>query len=194
MDVNKLLIDNVRNSIKCKETLLNNKIFIKLFNEVCEIVLNSYLKKGKLLIAGNGGSAADSQHLAAEFVSRLSIERGPLPAMALTVDTSAITAIANDYNFDYIFSRQIDALANKNDIFLGISTSGNSQNIKEAFKTCRDKNISSILLTGSSGGSCGEFADFVLNVPSEKTQVIQEAHILLYHTLCEFIEKSLFTD
>ena len=171
--------------------LCNPKLIIT-FSKACELILLKYKNNGRLYIAGNGGSAADAQHLAAEFVSKLSFDRNPLPAEALTVDTSIITAIGNDYGFEHIFSRQIKGKITQKDIFLGITTTGNSNNILEALKMCKSLNIPSVIFSGRNGGQAKDLADICINVSGEHTSTIQEQHILLAHTLCEFVEKSLF--
>jgi D-sedoheptulose 7-phosphate isomerase len=147
----------------------------------------------KILIFGNGGSAADAQHIAAEFVNRFQIERMPLAALALTTDTSVITSIGNDYSFDEIFSRQIKALGRKDDIAVGISTSGNSKNVIKAINTAKEIGIFTIGLTGA-GGKLAECADLVFSVESDKTARIQETHITLGHILCDLVERILFEE
>ena len=148
---------------------------------------------GKVLIFGNGGSAADAQHLAAEFVNRFQIERPPLAALALTTDTSVLTSIGNDYHFDDVFSKQIRALGKKRDIAWGISTSGNSPNVVKAVKTAQKMGISTIGMTGR-GGELAECADLVLAVDSDNTARIQETHITLGHILCELLERKLYPE
>ena len=151
-----------------------------------------YQKGGRLYIAGNGGSAADSQHLAAEFVSKLARDRNPLPAEALTTDSSIITAIANDYGFEQVFSRQLAGKLQTNDVFLGITTSGRSPNIINALEVCKSKNIKTIVFSGRDGGQVKSVADYCIIVPGVLTSTIQELHILLAHTLCESVEAALF--
>lgn len=146
----------------------------------------------KLLIFGNGGSAADAQHLAAEFVNRFQIERPPLPALALTTDSSIILSIGNDYDFSDIFSKQIKALGKEGDIALGISTSGNSLNVLKAIKTARAMKIKTVALTGNDGGNIGNEVDILLNVESDSTPRIQETHITACHLICDLVEKHLF--
>lgn len=150
---------------------------------------------GKLLIFGNGGSAADAQHVAAEFVNRFKIERRPLPAIALTTDTSVLTSIGNDYSFDMIFVKQIQALGKPGDLALGISTSGNSPNVLQAITQAKEMDMRTVALTGGSsspGGKIGEVADLVLNVPTDNTAHIQEAHLWVEHILCDLVEKEMF--
>jgi D-sedoheptulose 7-phosphate isomerase len=146
----------------------------------------------KIMIMGNGGSAADAQHMAAEFVNRFKIERSPLPALSLCTDTSILTAIGNDYGYEQVFEKQIQALGVSGDILLGISTSGNSPNIIRGFKSARGKKITTVALTGNQGGAMIEWADRSLIVPSSDTPHIQETHILVIHLLCELVDFVLF--
>ena len=148
---------------------------------------------GKVLLFGNGGSAADSQHLAAEFINRFQIERPPLAAIALTTDTSILTSIGNDYHFDDIYSKQIIALGNKEDIAWGLSTSGNSANVIKAVKAAQKLGMSTIGMTGR-GGELAKYADLVFTVPSDTTARVQETHITLGHILCELVERKLYPD
>jgi D-sedoheptulose 7-phosphate isomerase len=146
---------------------------------------------GKLLICGNGGSAADAQHMAAEFVGRYMKERRALPAIALTTNTSTLTAIGNDYGYDRVFARQIEALAAKGDVVIGISTSGNSQNVIEAMKAAKSAGSFTAVMVGARACKLDSMADLVLKAPSESTPRIQEMHILLIHTICEMVEDSI---
>ena len=187
------LISRLNSSIRAKQALLQDEKTLVCFNAAVECVVTSYRNGGRLYIAGNGGSAADAQHLAAEFVSKLAKDRSPLPAEALTVDSSILTAIGNDYGFEQIFARQLQAKAGNNDVFLGISTSGNSKNIIEALLVCRENGVQSILFSGFAGGECAGLADFCLIVPGYETAVIQELHISLAHALCACVEEELFT-
>jgi D-sedoheptulose 7-phosphate isomerase len=148
----------------------------------------------KVLIFGNGGSAADAQHIAAEFVNRFAVERKPLSAVALTTDTSVLTSISNDYSFDEVFSKQIRAFGKKDDIAWGISTSGNSKNVLVAIKTASDIGLYTLGLTGCGGGALGSCCDLALNVDSQATPRIQEAHITAGHILCELVDRILFPD
>ncbi|MEO5969570.1 MAG: SIS domain-containing protein [Bdellovibrionia bacterium] len=156
-----------------------------------EVIKKSYLNDGSLFVAGNGGSAADAQHLVAELVSRLSRDRSPIRAFAMTVDSSILTAVGNDYGYEILFSRQVEALMRPQDIFLGITTSGNSKNILKALVKCREMGITSIIMTGPTGGKTKDLADYLITVPSEETQLIQEGHSALYHALCQLIEDDL---
>lgn len=153
------------------------------------------LKSGhKLLVAGNGGSAADAQHLAAEFVSRLVNDRPAMRAVALTTDASILTAVGNDYGFERIFARQIEALGQRGDVFLGISTSGNSPNILRALERSREMGLVTIGLTGKSGGKMPPLCDYGMRVPSEVTMYIQQAHLALEHIFCAMVEKLCFSE
>jgi len=156
-----------------------------------EVICGAIDNYGKLILVGNGGSAADAQHIAAEFTGRFRIERNPLPAIALTTDTSALTAIGNDYGFDAIFSRQLHALGNAGDVLLAISTSGNSPNILNAVKSARKLHIQSIGLTGMGGGRLKDMCDRVISIPSSNTARIQEAHILIGHIFCELVDQRI---
>ena len=185
---------NIFNSVEIKNKFLKEIDSNKTIENFYLEILKAYKNNGKLYVAGNGGSAADAQHLVAEFVSKFNIDRDPLPAEALTVDTSILTAIGNDYGFEKIFSRQIKAKMNSNDIFLGISTSGNSQNIIEALYQCKKLNITSLLLSGNNGGEAKKIADYSIVVPSNSTAIIQEIHILIYHSICECLENHFFSN
>ena len=153
--------------------------------------METFHSGGKILICGNGGSAADSQHIAAEFVGRFETERIALPAIALTTDTSALTALANDYNFERIFSRQVEALANKGDCLIAISTSGNSPNVISAVMTARNRGCKIIGMTGANGKKLASLSDASILIPSERTARIQEAHITIAHIWCELIDKKV---
>lgn len=157
-----------------------------------EALIACYRGGGKAMLCGNGGSAADAQHLAAEFVGRFLTERRPLPALALHANSSALTAIGNDYGYDQTFARQVEAFARPGDVVVGLTTSGNSGNVVEAFRRAHALGLRTIALTGRSGGKLREHADYLLNVPSDETPRIQECHILMGHCLCEAVEQALF--
>ena len=171
----------------------DNKGFSLKIAELSKIISDSLGSGGKLLICGNGGSAADSQHIATELVSKFFMERKALDAEALTVNTSTLTAVGNDYSFDKVFSRQVEAKGNKGDVLLAISTSGNSKNIIEAVKSAKKIGITCIGLTGDNVDSliC-KLADYYVSIPSNSTPRIQEAHILIGHIICEIVEKNIF--
>jgi D-sedoheptulose 7-phosphate isomerase len=160
--------------------------------EVIKLVSRSFEAGSKLLLFGNGGSAADAQHIAAEFVNRYIIDRPPLPAIALTTDTSILTSVSNDASFNEIFSKQIKALGKEGDVAVGISTSGNSPNMVKAFEVAKEMGIKTVALTGNDGGAMAKIADVSLVVPSGSTPRIQETHILIGHILCEMVEHQLF--
>jgi len=162
-----------------------------LFEKVVSLSVESLRKGHKILIFGNGGSASQAQHFAAEIVNKYLKERAALRAIALTTDTSALTSIANDTSFNYVFSRQVEALADKGDVAIALSTSGNSPNVIEALKTARKKELLTVALTGKGGGRLTSFADYLLDVPSETTPRIQEIHLLLLHLLAQEIEKRM---
>jgi len=164
-------------------------------NEIAEVaaICVAQLKKGnKIIICGNGGSAADSQHLAAEMMGRFLKDREPLPAIALTVDTSALTAIGNDYGYDQVFSRQLRGIGQSGDVLIGISTSGNSKNVYNAMEAAASLGIITVGMTGSAGGIMQDVADLKLQVPSKLTNHIQECHITIGHLLCKIIEEEIF--
>lgn len=192
MNPKSVLEKNLTLSIESKNIFLRDKANLNSFKSAVEDLLATYKGGGRLFLAGNGGSAADSQHLAAEFVSRLVYDRPALPAEALTVDTSALTAIANDYGYENVFSRQLEANATEKDMFLAITTTGNSPNLTKALEFCKINNIKTILFTGKDGGKAGLIADHVIIAPGESTATIQEIHILLGHSMCEYIEKEIY--
>ena len=156
-------------------------------------IADSFKREGKLFLFGNGGSAADAQHIAAEFVNRFQIERRPLPAISLATDTSILTSISNDYDFSQVFSKQILALARPQDIALGISTSGNSKNVIDAIEVAKDMGLKTAVFTGKDGGLLKNLAELSIVVASNKTPRIQEVHIFMGHMLCQLVEEKLFT-
>jgi D-sedoheptulose 7-phosphate isomerase len=181
-------------SIAVKQRALMDAQFMRQVTDMGHLLIERYEAGNKLLIAGNGGSAADAQHIAAEFVSRFNFDRPGLPALALTTDTSILTAVGNDYGYEQLFARQIEANGVPGDVFLAISTSGNSPNILGALEAARDRGVTSFGLTGQSGGKMRQMCDHCLCVPSGDTPRIQEAHILIGHTLCAMVELALFED
>jgi len=182
----------ISESITVKEAMLADPELIAQIEAVAELIVATYQNGGKVLIAGNGGSAADAQHIAAELVSRFSFERPALPAMALTTDTSILTAISNDYGYESLFSRQLEANARPGDVFIAISTSGNSPNIVRALATASQLDVVSVGLTGATGGKMADLCRYCINVPSTDTPRIQEAHITIGHILCATTEQRLF--
>ena len=182
----------ISDSIETKERIMNNDALIEKIFTAAEMIAGALKSGHKLLIAGNGGSAADAQHIAAEFVCRFYFDRPALPAVALSVDTSVLTATGNDYGFLNIFSRQIEALGCEEDIFLAISTSGNSPNIIKALEAAKKLKIKTILLTGAKDSQGAQKSDLCIKVPSEETPKIQESHIMLGHIICAIAEKEMF--
>jgi D-sedoheptulose 7-phosphate isomerase len=187
-----MLARNLRASIEAQRALLADAAVSRAFADAADAVVRCYQNGGRLYIAGNGGSAADAQHLAAEFVSKLARDRAPLPAEALTTDSSILTAIGNDYGFEQVFSRQLAGKARAGDVFLGITTSGTSPNILRALEQCQRQGLTSIVFSGRSGGAAREHATHCIAVPGAATSTIQEQHIVLAHTLCECVETALF--
>lgn len=182
----------LRESINAKEKILNNKDFLKNLEKVVSIITDCIKKKNKVILMGNGGSAADAQHFAGEFINRFLMERKPLPAISLSTDTSVLTCIGNDYSFKDIFKKQVEALATEGDILIGITTSGNSENILEGFKAGKTMGTVNVGLLGKDGGLAREYCDISLIVPLESTPRIQEAHITVIHIICELVEKNIF--
>lgn len=178
-------------SIRAKQQLMEDEQQLRCFEAAVRCAVEVYRKGGRIYVAGNGGSAADAQHLAAELVGRLERERGPLPAEAMTVDTSLLTAVANDYGFEWVFHRQVEGRMEERDLFLAISTSGNSPNILRALESCRRRGIVSILFGGRDGGAAAALADHVLIAPGDSVNTIQELHIVFAHALCACIEDAL---
>jgi D-sedoheptulose 7-phosphate isomerase len=183
----------VKSSLDVKAAVLESAELLEKITQVAAIVTAAYKNNKKTLLAGNGGSAADSQHIAGEFVSRFYFDRPGLPSIALTTDTSIMTAIGNDYGYEKLFARQVQAMGNEGDVFIAISTSGNSPNIIKALEVCKEKGITSIGLTGMSGGKMATLCDLCLNVPSNETPRIQEVHILIGHIICCIVEEELFS-
>jgi D-sedoheptulose 7-phosphate isomerase len=184
--------DLIKSSISVKESLLKNPETLYIIKEVVEVVTTAFQNGNRVYFCGNGGSAADAQHLAAEFVSKLARDRAPLPAEALTTDSSILTAIGNDYGFENVFSRQLAGKARSEDVFLGITTSGKSPNIISALEQCRLMGLKSIVFCGNKGGKAIDLADHCIVVPGAATSTIQELHIVLAHTLCECVEVAMF--
>lgn len=183
---------SIEASIAVKERLLSSKEVIAAIAEVSEVLVNSMERGSKALLFGNGGSAADAQHIAAEFIGRFAFDRPALPALALSVNPSCLTALGNDYGFDLVFSRQIEALGRPGDIAIGISTSGDSQNVIGAVASARRLGLLTVGLTGSNGGELKNAVDYCIRVPSDETPRIQECHILIGHIISELVEEALF--
>ncbi|MFA5097217.1 MAG: D-sedoheptulose 7-phosphate isomerase [Candidatus Margulisiibacteriota bacterium] len=187
-----MIKQHIIGSIEVKNLMLSEGALVSSIGQISEVIVSAYRNGNKVLIAGNGGSAADSQHMAAEFVSRFNFDRPALPSIALTTDTSMLTAIGNDYGFDKVFSRQIEANGAKGDVFIGISTSGNSQNIIEGLKTAKARGLRTIGFTNKTGGKMAQFCDHCIKVPSMNTPRVQECHILIAHIICAVVEDKIF--
>ena len=184
--------DIIRASIAVKENILSNEQLLKTVNDSIEVIINAFRNGNRIYFCGNGGSAADAQHLAAEFSGRFYTDRNALPAEALHCNTSYLTAVANDYSYDVIYSRLIEGIANKGDVLVGLSTSGNSGNIVKAFEVARKKGVVTIGFTGDSGGKMASLSDHLINIPSKDTPRIQESHITLGHIICQLVEERYF--
>ncbi|EAW7389556.1 TPA: D-sedoheptulose 7-phosphate isomerase [Campylobacter jejuni] len=191
-NLNSYIKGHFADSILVKEQILKDEDLITLIKNASLEVIKAYKNGNKTLLAGNGGSAADAQHIAGEFVSRFYFDRPGIASIAFTTDTSILTAIGNDYGYENLFARQVQAQGVKGDVFIGISTSGNSKNILKALEICKEKGILSIGLTGASGGAMNELCDYCIKVPSTCTPRIQEAHILIGHIICAIVEEELF--
>ncbi|EPP4170703.1 D-sedoheptulose 7-phosphate isomerase [Campylobacter jejuni] len=191
-NLNSYIKEHFQESILVKEQILKDENLITLIKNASLEVIKAYKNGNKTLLAGNGGSAADAQHIAGEFVSRFYFDRPGIASIALTTDTSILTAIGNDYGYKNLFARQVQAQGVKGDVFIGISTSGNSKNILKALELCKQKEIISIGLSGANGGDMNELCDYCIKVPSTCTPRIQEAHILIGHIICAIVEEELF--
>jgi D-sedoheptulose 7-phosphate isomerase len=190
------MIDHIKKiisaSISVKQKILLDEAMLKTTGRVVDIIVKAFKAGNRIYFAGNGGSAADAQHLAAEFSGRFYTDRLALPAEALHCNTSYLTAVANDYSYDEIYARLIRGIAHPGDVLVGLSTSGNSGNIVKAFETARQKQVITIGFTGETGGKMKGLSDYLFNVPSTDTPRIQESHILLGHIVCELVEKEYF--
>lgn len=186
------IISKINESIHTKQLILKDQVLINKINAATLACINAFNTQNKVLFCGNGGSAADAQHLAAEFSGRFYKDRPPLYSEALHVNTSYLTAVGNDYGYDHVFSRLLKGIGRSGDVLIGLSTSGNSTNIIRAFEFAKTQNILCIALTGQSGGKIATIADILINVPSLDTPRIQEAHIMIGHIICEYVEKTLF--
>lgn len=184
--------NSIQETIRLRQQILQSGILADRTCQAVQAIVKAYKNGKKVLLAGNGGSAADAQHLAAEFVGRFYYDRAPLYAEALSANTSDLTCIGNDYGYEHVFSRAIEGKGQADDIFIAISTSGQSPNILEAARAARKKGMFVISLTGETGGHLAEYSDILLNIPSRDTARIQECHITIGHLICEFVETELF--
>lgn len=185
--------DIIQASIAVKEKIISNGALLHTIEQAVDLITAAFRKGNRVYFCGNGGSAADAQHLAAEFSGRFYTDRKALPAEALHCNTSYLTAVANDYGYEVVFSRLIDGIGLKGDILIGLSTSGNSGNIIRAFETAKEKGITTIAFTGDTGGKMKELADHLVNVPSGDTPRIQESHIMIGHIICQLVEEKYFS-
>lgn len=182
----------IQSSIEVKQQLLQDEVLVKQIETVVEVVTNAFKNGNAVYFAGNGGSAADAQHLAAEFSGRFYKDRKALPSDALHCNSSYLTAVANDYSYDVIYSRLLEGIAKKGDVLVGISTSGNSANIVKAFEMAASMGVITVGFTGANGGKMKNMANYLINVPSNTTPRIQESHILVGHIICELVEENIF--
>ena len=183
----------IQSSIDVKQQVLQSQELLTTVNKVVEVVTSSLKNGGRIYFCGNGGSAADAQHLAAEFSGRFYTDRKALPAEALHCNTSYLTAVGNDYGFDLVYSRLIDGIANKGDVLIGLSTSGNSANIVKAFEVAKQKGVITVGFTGAAGGAMKSLSDHLINIPSKDTPRIQESHIMIGHIICQLVEENYFS-
>ena len=182
----------IRNSIDVKELMYSDDKLIKVIENVVDVIVDCFNNGNKVLLCGNGGSAADAQHIAAEFSGRFYFDRDPLFAEALHVNTSYLTAVANDYGYDEIYARAVKGMGREGDVLIGMSTSGNSKNVLNAFKMAQEKGMRTILFSGESGGELKYWSDYLITVPSTDTPRIQESHIMIGHIICELVEEKIF--
>ena len=193
MNKQDLIKKNIKDSLKIKKELLKNETLIKQIVEIADLIIKAFKTEKKLLFCGNGGSAADAQHLSAEFSGRYYLNRAPLHAEALHTDTSFMTAVANDFSFDEVYSRLIKGIGKDGDILIGMSTSGNSKNVTKALEQAKKQGLITIGFTGKKGGEMNNHCDLIINIPSNDTPRIQECHLMLGHAICELVEKELFS-
>ncbi len=183
----------IQASIDTKQKVLESEDLLNTVCEVVNVIVTAFKNGNRVYFCGNGGSAADAQHLAAEFSGRFYTDRKALPAEALHCNTSYLTAVANDYGYDVVYSRMIDGIGEKGDVVIGLSTSGNSPNIVKAFEVAREKGIATVAFTGLTGGQMKSASDYLINIPSADTPRIQECHITLGHIICQLVEAKIFT-
>jgi len=188
----KEIIKQIEGSINVKEKIIDK--YVDIIDEVAKAIITAYQNGKKVLWCGNGGSAADAQHLSCELVSKFYLNRKPLRSLALTTNTSILTAVSNDYNYDDVFERQVEALADKGDVLIGMTTSGTSKNVINALKLAKEKGIVSIAITGEDIDEIKDYADYLIPVPSNVTPHIQESHIMIGHIICYLVEKTIFGD
>ncbi len=191
MDNERLIVDRIKESIHIREQILLSEEITESVLRIADMIVNTIIRGGRIVTCGNGGSAADAMHFAGEIVGRFQMERDPWPAIALNGDAVAMTAIANDYNFDDVFARQVKGHVKKGDVFVGISTSGNSENVYRAVKVAKEIGANTLTLLGKGGGKIAGQADCEIIIPSDNTARIQECHIMVIHLICELIENKM---
>ena len=191
---NNYIKKHIQNSVEIKQRVLADNSLLNELDVVANLCVDAFKSGNKIILAGNGGSAADAQHIAAEFVSRFRFDRPGLPSLSLSTDTSMLTAIGNDYGYDKLFARQLQANGKSGDVFIGISTSGNSKNVLEAVHVAKELGVTSVGMTGGTGGLLRNSCDHLLLVPSDSTALIQEVHIMLGHIICGYVEDTLFSE
>lgn len=194
MDKYNTITEQIEQSIAVKRYILECDEILALISKAVEIIVRAYRNGNKVLLCGNGGSASDALHIEGELVGRFKMNRKALPAIAMVSSTATFTSIVNDYGYETIFERQIEAHGNRGDVLIAISTSGNSPNVVNGIKKAREQGLLTIALTGRSGGDCRELADIAIRVPSDDTPRIQESHITIGHIICDLVEKELFGD
>lgn len=182
----------IRRSVAVKEQILEDQTLLAAIDKATEVIAEAFKQGNKVLFCGNGGSAADAQHLSAEFSGRFYTDRNPLPSEALHCNTSYLTAVANDYSYDIVYSRMVKGMGKKGDVLVGLSTSGNSVNILKAMEQAREIGMINVAFTGETGGQMKEVSDILINVPSKDTPRIQESHIMIGHIVCQLVEEKLF--
>ena len=192
MDHSRAVKKYVSESMDLKRAILDDEELVQRTGDAVDALVKSFKNGGQAFFCGNGGSAADAQHLAAELSGRLNFDRAPLPAEAFTVNTSFLTAVGNDYSFDDIYKRSVEGFCKKGDVLFGISTSGNSENVLRAQIAAKKKGVTVISLTGKDGGKIKRYCDILLNIPSSNTQHVQEGQVVLGHIICELVEATLF--
>lgn len=185
--------DIINSSISVKKAIIQNADLLQTIEQVIELIIIAFQNGNKVLFCGNGGSAADAQHLAAEFSGRFYTDRNPLPSEALHCNTSFLTAVGNDYGYEFVYSRMMKGIGKEGDILVGLSTSGNSTNIINAFEVCREIGVTCVGMTGETGGKMSPLSDYLINVPSTDTPRIQESHITIGHIICQLVEERLFS-
>ncbi len=188
MDIKSYILE----SIETKKNILNNELIIKSIKDISLAIVNSYKNGGQLFTAGNGGSAGDAQHIAGEFVAKFYLDRKGLSATSLVTNTSVITAISNDFGYEHCFARQLESLGKKGDVFIAISTSGNSANIVNALDAAKKHGIITVGFTGMKTCDMDKFCDYIIHVPSDSTPIVQESHIMIGHLICGLVEETLF--